>query len=67
MANASETYQATAARPAGAGLSRKQLRHTAAIGAVAVIVVAFATIEPLRQAATHFFAAVSLFSAIVSG
>jgi hypothetical protein len=65
MANASETYQATLPRPAG--LPKERVRLVAALGAAALLVIAFAAIEPLRTAALHAFGALSLFSALVAG
>lgn len=65
MANASETYQATLPRPAG--LPRERVRLAAALGGAALLVIAFALIEPLRSAALHAFGSLYLFSALVAG
>ena len=64
MANASETYQGTL--PRSGGLSKERVRRRGARGA-AVLVAAFAAIEPLRHAAGQFFGSLDGIAAIVAG
>jgi hypothetical protein len=65
MTNASETYQGTLRAPGG--LPKERARLAAAVIAAALLVVAFALIEPLRAAAGEAFRSLYIFSALVAG